>query len=155
MSLPLGFTQRQLQIWGMKRDGLSLAEIARRLDVSRQAIHKVAGNVDEQVQQTLCQIASAAKIEVKHLDPVKGILLGYSYENENRVIITFSTKHGAQIWNYHADKCGNCQSLNACKEVILGEAEERGINLTKEEKESTPTQLAQIVFSKVIPGLEP
>jgi positive regulator of sigma E activity len=86
---------------------------------------------------------------------LKGILLGYSYENENRVIVTFSAKHGAQIWQYHASKCGNCQSLKACREVILGEAEERGITLTKEEKKSTPTQLAHTVFSKVIPGLEP
>ena len=138
----------------MKRDGLSLAEIARRLDVTRQAVHKVAGNVDNQVTQALTQVASAAKIEVRQLDPTKGILLGYSYENENRVIITFSTKHGAQIWQYHAGKCGDCKSLNGCREVILGEAEERGITLTKEERDVMPSKLAHIVFSKVIPGLE-
>ena len=138
----------------MKRDGLSHAEIARRLNVTRQAIHKVAGNVENKVTETMTQVASAAKIEIKQLDATKGILLGYSYENENRVIMTFSAKQGVQIWQHHAGKCGNCQSLSACQEIILGEAEERGITLTKEEKEKTPTELAHIVFSKVIPGLE-
>ncbi len=155
MSLPLGFTKRQLEIWGMRRDGLTLAEIARRLGVTRQAVHNVAGDINGQVEQMLLTVAKAAKIEPRHIDTTKGILLGYSHETNNRVIVTFSPKHGAQIWQKHTGKCEECTSKDMCRATILGEAEERGIELTKEEKEKPPTELAHIIFSRVIPGLEP
>ena len=155
MSLPLGFTKKQLQVWCMRRDGLSLAEIGRRLGITRQAVHNITGDIDDHMEKTLKTVASAAKIEPRHIDTTKGILLGYSHETNNRAIITFSSRHGAQIWQHHTGKCEGCQSQDACKKTILDEAEERGITLTKEEKEKAPTELAHIVFSKVIPGLEP
>jgi transcriptional regulator with XRE-family HTH domain len=139
----------------MRRDGLSLAEIARRLGITRQAVHNVMGNIEDQVARTLESVASAAKIDVRYIDTTKGILLGYSYETENRVIVTFSTRHGAQIWHYHTGKCEGCASNRACRELILGEAEERGIALDSKEENRTPTELARLVFSRVIPGLEP
>jgi len=155
MDIPLGFTERQLRIWGMRRAGLSLAEIARRLGVTRQAVHNVVRNVDDQVSQTLRSIASAAKIEMQHLDTTKGILLGHSHETNDRVIVTFSTRHGAQIWHYHTGKCKGCALHKTCREVILDEAEERSIILTEEERMKNPAEVAHIVFSRVIPGLEP
>ena len=155
MSLPFGFTKRKLEIWRMRRDGSSLAEIARKLGITRQAVHKNIGIVDTLVSQTLKSVASAAKIDIRHIDLDKGILLGYSYETENRVIITFSTRHGAQIWHHHSGKCLECASNDSCMNLLLGEAEERGIALTEKEKMMPPTDLARAIFSKVIPGLEP
>ena len=155
MSLPFGFTKRKLEIWGMRRDGFSLSEIARKLGITRQAVHKNIGIIDALVNQTLKSVATAAKIEIRHIDLDKGILLGYSYETENRVIVTFSTRHGAQIWHHHTGKCEGCASNRNCRELILGEAEERGVTLTDEEENMPPTELARLIFSKVIPGLEP
>jgi len=155
MSLLFGFTKRKLEIWGMRRDGFSLAEIARKLGITRQAVHKNIGIIDGLVTQTLKSVATAAKIDIRHIDPNKGILLGYSYETENTVIVTFSTRHGVQIWHNHTGKCEECASYSNCRQLILGEAEERGIALTDEEKDMNPTELARYIFSKVIPGLEP
>jgi DNA-binding XRE family transcriptional regulator len=155
MSIPLGFTDRQLRIWGMRRDGLPQAEIARRLGVTRQAINKVIGGIDDQVSLTLKQVARAAKIETRHVESGKGILLGYSHETNDRVIITFSTKHGAQVWHYYSGLCGQCEVGKTCRETILDEAEERGIMLTDEEKKNNPAEIARIVFSRILPGLEP
>lgn len=155
MNIPLGFSKKQITVWCLRRDGFSLAEIGRRLGVTRQAVFNMISDIDEHVEQTLQTVATAAKIEPQHIDITKGILLGYSHETNDRAIVTFSSKHGAQIWQHHTGKCEKCKSRNMCKETILGEAEERGINLTEEEKERTPTELAHIVFSKVIPGLEP
>ena len=155
MSLPIGFTKRKLEIWSMRRDGSSLAEIARKLGITRQAVHKNIGIIDALVTHTLKSVAIAAKIDIRHIDLNKGILLGYSYETENRVIVTFSTRHGAQIWHHHTGKCEGCASNKNCRALILGEAEERGVTLTDEEKNMPPTELARLIFSKVIPGLEP
>ncbi len=155
LSIPLGFTKKQLTVWCLRRDGLSLAEIGRRLGITRQAVFNIIGDIDSNMEQTLKTVAAAAKIEPQHIDLTKGILLGYSYETNNRAIVTFSAKHGAQIWQYHTGKCGDCPMSSKCRNLILGEAEERGIELTKEEKRKMPTELAHIVFSRIIPGLEP
>lgn len=155
MSLPIGFTKRKLEIWSMRRDGSSLSEIARKLGITRQAVHKNMGVIDSLVSHTLKSVASAAKIEIRHIDLSKGIMLGYSYETNNRVMVTFSTQHGAQIWHHHTGKCEVCASNENCRNLLLGEADERGIPLTAEVKSMPPTELARTIFSKVIPGLEP
>ncbi len=155
MSLPVGFTLRQLLMWKLVRDGLSQADIARRLGITRQAVSQALPEISDKVNRTLEATARAAKIETRYIDSTKGVLLGYSHETENRVIVTFSTQHGAQIWHHHTGKCEGCASYKTCRQVLLDEANERGVTLTEEEKEKTPAQLAHIVFSKVIPGLEP
>ena len=139
----------------MRRDGSSLAEIARQLGVTKQAVSKAVKSIDDKVAQTLEATAKAAKIEVRHLDPKKGVLLGYSHETDDRVIVTFSARHGAHIWHHHGNGCEGCQLHGACKAVILDEAEERGVALTEEERAKSPAEIARLVFSKVIPGLEP
>ncbi|MBN1682046.1 HTH domain-containing protein [Candidatus Bathyarchaeota archaeon] len=155
MALPYGFTKRKLDIWSMRRDGLSLSEIARKLGVTRQAIHKLIKTIDDQVIYALKSVAIASKIDIRYVDVNKGILLGYSYETNNRVIVTFSTIHGVQIWHHHSGNCEGCVSNENCRKIILDEAEERSISLTDDEKKLSPTELASIIFSRVIPGLEP
>ena len=153
--MPQGFTARQLRIWGMRRDGSSLSDIARRLGVTRQAISKAMRGVDGKVSDALEATAEAAKIEARHIDPRMGVLLGYSHETNERVVVTLSTRHGVQIWHHYAGRCGGCELLDRCMRVILDEAEERGVSLTEEERAGYPAEIARAVFSKVIPGLEP
>jgi len=155
MSVPLGFTAKQLKIWRMRRDGSSLSDIARQLGVTRQAISKAMRGIDGKVSHTLEAAASAAKIEIRHLEPRAGILLGYSHETNERVVVTLSTQHGVQIWHHYAGRCEGCELLDRCMKVILDEAEERGVSLTEEERTGYPAEIARAVFSKVIPGLEP
>ena len=155
MSIPPGFTARQLSMWGMRRDGFSLASIARRLGVTRQAVSQAMKGIDNRVIKILESTAIAAKIEVRHIDPERGVLLGYSHAIGNRVIVSLSTRHGVQIWHRYSGRCEECDLLESCMSVILDEAEERGVELTKEERKNYPAKIAHIVFSRVIPGLEP
>jgi DNA-binding CsgD family transcriptional regulator len=155
MSIPQIFTARQLRIWGMRRDGSSLSDIARRLGVTRQAVSKAMRSVDGKVSGALEAAAEAAKIEARHVDPRIGVLLGYSHEAKEKVVVTLSTRHGVQIWHHYAGRCGGCELLDRCMRVILDEAEERGVSLTEEERAGYPAEIARAVFSKVIPGLEP
>src|SRR4030042_6297376 len=105
MSIPLGFPGRQLRIWALRREGLSRADIGRRLGITRQAVCNVMGSIEDQVSQTLRAVAAAAKIEERHLDASNGMLLGYSHGTRNRVIVTFSATQGAQIWQHHTGNC--------------------------------------------------
>ena len=148
-------TSRQLDIWRLRRDGLPQFRIAERLGVTRQAVHNVIGVIDEKVSGALQNAARINKVEVQYMDPVKGIPLGYSPEVRDRLIITFSARHGIQTWYRHTGQCAGCSLEEKCRRMLLEEAEERSITLTEDEKGQPPAKLAHKVFSRVIPGLEP
>jgi len=148
-------TESQTKIWDMSRQGLSQAEIGRRTNVSRQAVYDALGIALEKVEAALRHAADANMVEVRHVDPKEGVLLGFSPSSRNRVIITFSIKHGIQTWHYENVECPKCTWSDRCKGRLLEEAEERNVPLSIEEKALPPSKLAHVIFSRVIPGLEP
>ena len=148
-------TASQLKIWDMSRSGLSQAEIGRRTSVTRQAVYDALGIALEKVESALRHAADADMVEVRHVDPKMGILQGFSPSLGNRVIITFSIKHGIQTWHYENVECPRCKWSDRCRGRLLDEAEERNVSLSNEEKNLPSSKMAHVIFSKVIPGLEP
>ncbi len=148
-------TRRELQIWGMSRNGLSQAEIGRKLRITRQSICNAMRKVNNKLSVALKEAAESGKIEIYHIDSAKGILLGYSPEAKNKVIMTFSAKHGIQTWHHYNGQCEGCNLYKTCKEIIMDDAKELGIDLSDREKTYPPAKIAQIVFSRVMPGVEP
>ena len=146
-------TERQLEIWSLRFKGLSKAEVGRRLGITRQAIYDAEKYVLEKVESALRHVAEASKIEVRYVDPTKGILLGFNPSTNNRVIITFSARNGVQTWHYEQPNCGQCQWEENCRRRLIDEAEEREIDLSVEEMKLPPSRLAHEIFSKIIPGL--
>lgn len=155
MATPAGYSARQLQTWNMRREGQTLNEIGRRLGVTKQAVSRTIKDTEAKVSSTLETTARAAKIEINHVDAAKGILLGFSHETGNRVVITFSTRHGPHIWHHGSQRCDGCGLHSECMRLILDEAEERGVELTDAERACTPAEIAREVFSRVLPGVEP
>jgi DNA-binding CsgD family transcriptional regulator len=148
-------TDRQLEIWRLRFKGLSKAEVGRRLGITRQAVYDAEKYTLEKVESALRHVAEASRIEVRYLDPSKGVLLGFDPSSSNRVIITFSARNGVQTWHHEQPDCGLCQWANRCKRRLLDEAEERDIQLSEEERQLPPSNLAHAIFSKIIPGLTP
>jgi hypothetical protein len=150
MALSNGYlTSKQKQIWDLKGKGLQEANIARKLDVSRQTIHKALNIANDKISQALQETAKLNKIRVKTVDPTNGILLGYSPEFKTTSMITFSAKNGVQIWYRHEGDCKNCNQLQACRITLLAEAEERDMHLPENHNSILPSQLAEILFSKI------
>jgi len=150
MSLSTGYlTSKQKQIWDLKGKGLLEANIARRLNVSRQTIHKALNVANTKVSQALQETARLNKIRVKTVDPANGILVGYSPDFKTTAMITFSARNGVQIWYRHEGDCKNCEQLSACRKSLLAEAEERDIKLSENQSSMLPSQLAEILFSKI------
>jgi len=151
MSLSTAYlTLKQKQIWDLKGKGLLEASIARKLDVSRQTVHKALNVANAKVSQALQETAKLNKIRIKTVDPINGILVGYSPEFKTTAMITFSARNGVQIWYRHEGDCENCEQLPACRKSLLAEAKERDIGLTEDQKSMLPSQLAEILFSKII-----
>jgi len=148
-------TDRQLEIWGLRFRGLSKAEVGRLLGITRQAVYDAENVTLKKVESALLHMAEASRIEVRYVDPTRGILHGFNPATENRVIVTFSTRNGVQTWHYEQPDCGSCTWVESCKRRLLDEAEERDIRLSAEERTLSPSKLAHAIFSKIIPGLTP
>jgi len=146
----LSLTERQLLLWRLRRGGLSISEIASKLGISRQAVHKSLQSIESKVYRALIAAAKASKVEIREIDAQKGILVGWSPGLNTEVYITFSSKNGIQIWFKHekAD-CESCPFKEDCKRILFDEAEERGISLPKK-KDLKPSELAEILFKEIL-----
>jgi transcriptional regulator len=150
MALSAGYlTSKQLKIWDLKRKGLLEAGIARRLEVSRQTVHKAADVADSKVSQALMETAKLNKIKVEAVNPVIGILSGFSSEFKTPAIITFSAKNGVQVWYRHEGDCVNCDHLENCRKTLLAEMEERNIQSPDNFESISPSKIAELLFQKI------
>jgi predicted transcriptional regulator len=155
MAAPAGFSTKQLNAWHMRREGLTLNEIGGRLGVTKQAVSRTLKETESKILNTLEVTAKAANIAPRHIDASKGILLGFSYETGESVVVTFSTRHGPHIWHHGSRRCEGCGLYGECMKLILDEAEDRGIELTGAERANSPADIAREIFSRVLPGVEP
>ena len=152
--LPTAYlTDRQLEIWSLRLKGLSKAETGRRLGITRQAIYDAEGVMLGKVENALMHAAQSNMVEPQYVDAAKGVLLGYSPQTRQRIIITFSARNGVQTWHHEQPDCGSCGWVDGCRRRLIDEADERGVKLTGEEKRLPPSELAQRIFSAIIPGL--
>jgi len=155
MAAPVGFSAKQLMAWHMRGEGLTLNEIGGKLGITKQAVSRGLKDTESKILNTLGTTAKAANITVKYVDVSKGILLGFSHETRESVVVTFSTRHGPHIWHHVSQRCNRCSLYSECMKLILDEAEERGIELTEVERANSPADIAREVFSRVLPGVEP
>jgi hypothetical protein len=152
--LPTAYmTDRQLEIWRLRLKGLSKAEIGRTLGITRQAVYDVEGIMLEKVEQALIHTAESNMIEPRYVDSTKGVLLGYNPASQQKVIITFSARNGVQTWHYEQPDCTLCLWIDKCRNRLIAEAEERGVDLSQEDKSHSPSELAHMIFSSIIPEL--
>ncbi len=148
MSVASGYlTAYQGMIWGLRRRGLSQTEIASKLDVSRQAIHKTLDKANNRVLKALLDAAQINKLDIRKVDSVKGLLVGYSRGFRSRVFLIYSSKNGVQMWYEHQGQCEGCQRRGECTRKLLETAKEWEIELTSEEEKFPPTLLAEKLFS--------
>jgi len=148
-------TSKQLTIWDLNRLGYTQADIGRKIEATRQAVYDALKISLEKVNSALRHAAEANMVETKYVDPKNGILLGTIPSSDNRVIITFSKKYGIQTWHYDEPRCQDCKWVKRCADRLMDEAEERGVNITEEEKRLPPVKLAHTIFSELIPWLKP
>ena len=142
-------TPKQKLIWNLKSNGLSEANIARKLKVTRQTVHKALNIANSKVYLALEEAAKINRIKIKTLDPNEGILVGYSAYFKTTALVTFSAKNGVQVWYKHEGDCKNCDQLQTCKETLLAEARGRNIPLPENTKSMLPSELAEILFSRI------
>ena len=143
-------TPKQRRYWSLRRDGLSQAEISRKMDVTRQTVNKVFDAIDSRVSKALLEAAQVNRIEISRLDPKKGFLLGRSPSLGLDVFITFSGRNGIQLWYRGESDCPECPVHDECRKKLLIEAEDRNIQLPDKAGGMEPSELAETLFKKII-----
>jgi hypothetical protein len=149
----LQLTPNQKVILEMVSEGHSFSEVARRLEVTKQHIQQTFQLARSMVLGGLLDVAQANQVEVRKVDPAKGILWGYSPWLKNDVFITFIPKRGVRVWNWieRPDEVRDRALLDDAKSYLLDQAAHAGVTLTTQEKALNPAKLAQLVFTRLVP----
>ena len=153
MSFQLGYlTPKQRSFWRLRFDGLTQAEISRKMGVTRQTINKAFSVIDSKVTKALLEAAQLNRVETSRLDMEKGFLLGRSHVLRLETLITFSDENGIQIWYKGEGNCSECGAVESCREKLLIEAKVRRISLQESSENAEPTRIADVLFEKIMEG---
>ena len=146
-------TSKQSAAWSSFQRGITAIEIAKRMKTTRQNVHQTLKIAEVKISKTLLDVARSNGLEIKALQPEKGILLGYNPLLKRNVVVTYTSKNGVRVWYWYdnPEKIDDEKLLQETREYLLNEAEERGIRLTLEEKNTHPARLARAVFSRLLP----
>jgi len=145
-------TGRETGIWDLRRRKLSQSEIGRRLGISRQAVNKSLNLIDSKVEQTFSEAIEANNLEVRSINLVDGVMEAYSPAYRVPVIVSLSNVNGVKVWYLYEGNCGSCGRAQSCRKMLEDEADERGIELTGNERRLQPTELALKIFSMYVGG---
>jgi hypothetical protein len=150
MSLSSGYlTPKQKLIWGLKNSGIPEADIGRKLKITRQTVNKAVSQANSKILQSLEETAKLNKIDIETLNAKEGFLSGYSSHFRTKAFVTFSSKNGVQVWYKHEGNCEKCKRLQSCRDMLLTEAYSRNFLVTEDNKETSPSKLADALFSKL------
>lgn len=138
-------TDKQLELWKLKREKLKGKEIAERKNVTTGFVSKTLMDANERIRGLLENAAHMNKITVEILSEEVGFLRGKSAMLGGiRCYITFSPRNGVQVWYEHKGECSECEKYAMCRDILLQEFKERDIPL----KSPTlrPTDLTDLLF---------
>ncbi|MCW4031371.1 MAG: hypothetical protein NWE80_03305, partial [Candidatus Bathyarchaeota archaeon] len=98
MSLRLGYlTPKHRLIWRLKSEGFIEAGIGRKLDITRQTVHKALNVANMKILQALEETAKINKIEIQTVSQIQGYLTGYSPHFNTKAFVTYSSGNGIRI----------------------------------------------------------
>lgn len=150
MSLSFGYlTPKQRAMWDLKSSGLQEVHIARKLNVTRQTVHKSLDIANLKIGDALQEVAKINKIDIETVNAERGFLKGYSNPFKTTAFVTFSAKNGVQVWYKHEGDCEKCKKLQTCRDTLLAEAKDRNFLLLDDTSKILPSKLAEALFAKI------
>lgn len=150
LSLSMGYlTTKQKLVWSLKSEGYNEASIGRKLDITRQTVHKALNVANKKILQSLEETARINRIEIQNVSPTQGYLTGYSPHFDTEAFVTYSPNNGIQIWYEHEGNCKKCSRIKECRSTLLEEAKDRNLDLGKDLNKIFPSKLAKTLFSMI------
>lgn len=156
MGLTSPLSQKQKTVWSLINRRLSSAEIAEKFGVTRQFVNQTKLAAEAKLMATLLDVAQANDLRVLKLYSKEAILLGYHPGLGRKAIVTYTTTFGVKIWYWYdrPDEVVNDEEfLKRTRMYLLDFAKERGIAVQNPD-DMHPAELANVLFSKLIPELK-
>lgn len=145
-------TPKQLSFWNLRRQGLTQAEVSRRIGVTPQTTNKTFNAIDTKISRALTDAAQLHRLDIHKIDLRNGFLTGYSPTWRTDVLVTFSVANGIQVWYKGEGDCSDCTKLESCRQTLIRESEERGIPLPRDKGRINPSHLADNLFKVMLEG---
>jgi hypothetical protein len=142
-------TNREINIWNLRRNKHSQTEIGKLLGMTRQAAYRALGIIDTKVERSFTEVAVTNNLVVKHIYIEDGLMEAYSPVHNIPVFVTLSKSNGLKVWYVHEGNCSECVRVKSCRDFVESEVKERGLNLSEEERALPPTKLVLKVFDKI------
>jgi hypothetical protein len=120
------------------------------MEVTRQTVNKTFNAIDSSVSRALLEAAQINRVQTSRLDTERGFLLGRSPSLGMDVLVTFSDRNGILVWYRGEGGCAECSWRSSCRQKLLMEAEDRGIQLPEDAEDREPSKLAEILFKKIM-----
>jgi len=143
-------TSKQLSFWSLRRQGFTQAEVSRKIGVTPQTTNKTFNAIDAKVSRALTDAAQLHRLDIRQIDPRKGFLFGYSSTWKKDALVTFSVANGIQVWYKGEGDCSECSNLESCRQALIRESEERGIQLPRDKSRINPSHLADNLFKAIM-----
>ena len=142
-------TNREINIWNLRRNKHSQTEIGKLLGMTRQAAYRALGIIDTKVERSFAEVVETNNLVVKHINVEDGLMEAYSPAHNIPVFVTLSKSNGLRVWYVHEGNCGECVRVKSCRDFVESEVKERGLKLSEEEWMLPPTKLVLKVFDKI------
>ncbi len=145
----LTITKKESNIWELHFKGFNGSEIARKLEITRQAISKALRNADSKILQELNENARMMGLAVTSINSEKGILRGYNTQIGAKTLIFYLPRSGFHTWFEYANKCEDCNgciTYDRCMSVVKEASEFWGVPI---EKDEDPSKIAEKLFEGV------
>jgi hypothetical protein len=148
-------SEKQRIVWSLLGAGLSAAAVASKLGSTRQFVNQTKLAAEAKLSASLLDVAQANHIQVKKMDPKKGILLGYHPGIKRTAVVTYSMKYGIKVWYWYDNPEAVTDEvfLGLTRSYLLEVAKERRLDVSGL-KGMHPAKLAQFVFSELAPELK-
>src|SRR4030067_594966 len=155
-SLSSPLSSKQKTIWSMISKGFSASAIADNLKTTRQFVNQTRLTAEAKLSTTLLEVARANDLQVTRLYPKEAILLGYHPALKRKTIVTYSTSHGIKVWYWHdnPEEVTNEDFLKQTRAYLIDIAKERSVEIP-DSANIHPAKLARLIFSKLVPEVEP
>jgi hypothetical protein len=148
-------TQKQKFIWSLLSKGLSVADIADKLNTTKQFVNQTKLATEAKLSTTLLDVAQANDLQVTKLYPKNGILLAYHPAIKRKAILTYSTNYGIKVWYWHdnPEEVTDTAFLTQTRQYLIDIAKERGLSIPDADK-IHPAKLAHMIFCQLVPELQ-
>jgi len=143
-------TPKQLTFWSLRRQGLTQAEVSRKVGVTPQTTNKTFNAIDTKIYRALTDAAELHRLDIRRIDLENGFLSGHSPTWRTDALVTFSVANGVQVWYKGEGNCSECTKLESCRQTVVKESEERGIALPRDKARTSPSQLADNLFKTIL-----